>query len=607
MKFLKIFKQFNQIFSLFDKDGKKKYKLLLLLILFTTVVEMLGVGAISPLMSLAMNPTEAVKTSSVMSRLSIFTGFTGNNLVYCFGLIYVGIIIFKNILSLFTFVRTSHFSSHLNKSFGIKLMQNYLSKDYSWFLKRNSSDFPRLIIQETKILTRHIIHKSLIVFVNIFLIIGMVLIIAVQNIKIAVIAMVSLALIFGAIHLFVRIRLKILGKKRFEMDKMKFKILSDTFGGIKEVKVYGCEKYYVDNYYKLTDDFANNTVMTDTYSNLTKYIVETMFFTFFGLLIMFLVYVNKDIASIMPSLSLYLLAAYKIMPALQKVSAAINSIMSYAETYRKLKKDIKEEVFLEDNTDLKKLDFTSSISLKNITFKYDGKEESVLNGVDVNIKHCEKVGIVGGSGSGKTTMLNLILGLFTPNEGSICIDDIPLEGKNIIAWRKNIGLVSQDIFLFDGTIAENIAFTMDSESIIHEQLIESAKHAEMFDFIDNLPDGFNTNVGDRGVQISGGQAQRIAIARALYRNPQLLILDEATSAMDNLTESAIMNSIEKLTGKKTIIIVAHRLSTVKTCDRILFMKNGNIVDEGTYEELKTSNDDFKKLTMDIKDDGENNA
>jgi ABC-type multidrug transport system fused ATPase/permease subunit len=300
---------------------------------------------------------------------------------------------------------------------------------------------------------------------------------------------------------------------------------------------------------------------------------------------------------VIPILSLYAFAGYRLMPALQQIYGGMTAVKYNMPALQLIIKDLREC----DNTTTNKKDlvgsvaFKKSLYLESINFCYEGTNKNILTNLNLEIQCRTTVGIVGSTGSGKTTLVDIVLGLLTQNSGNIFVDNIQINSDNISLWQEHLGYVPQSIFLTDDTIERNIAFSLSDSEIDSSKIKKASKIAELDSFINELPNKYKTYVGERGVRLSGGQRQRIGIARALYNNPDLLVFDEATSSLDGVTENAIVDAIHNLSNKKTIIMIAHRLSTVKECDIIYVLENGSIVDSGKYDKLISENEYFKKV------------
>ena len=334
-----------------------------------------------------------------------------------------------------------------------------------------------------------------------------------------------------------------------------------------------------------------------TLFDIPKFWVELLAFGSIIILAMLLFFQSEQaFINMVPTLSVFIMGSYKLLPAFQQIYSNFSNIKSAQSALDNIKNDLITGN-LEANDVTKPINLTNQkITLSNIAFIYPGKDISAIEDINLSINRNEMIGIVGHSGSGKSTLVDLILGFLEPSSGYLSIDDNKISSNNIYAWRKLLGYVPQSIFLSDTSLKENIAFGERRDDIDNDSLMKAIQLSELEDLISKLPNGINTVVGERGVQLSGGQRQRIAIARALYRNPKILILDEATSALDGNTEKRIMESITSLSSKMTIIIVAHRINTVRNCNTIYFMENGKISDHGNYDELIRKNKSFEKLT-----------
>jgi ATP-binding cassette subfamily B protein/ATP-binding cassette subfamily C protein len=349
------------------------------------------------------------------------------------------------------------------------------------------------------------------------------------------------------------------GEKRSRSQENFLKLITASFGNFKILKLRGNEKEITESFSKESDNFSKSYTASCTASCAPRYIIESIGFSVLLAAILYLLlrYENPDL--IIPVISMYALALYRMLPGISRMLASYNQIVFLKKSLDIIHKDL--NVYAEEYGD-EKIDFKNSIVLKNVSFSYNDKT-TVINDVSLEIKKGEKVAFTGESGRGKSTLVDLIMGIHAPSNGEILIDGAPITSQNIRSWRAKIGYIPQDIYLFDGTVGENIMFGSD---IDEEKAVNALKSANIWDFL-SKKDGLNTAVGEHGVCLSGGQKQRIGIARALYNNPEILVLDEATSALDNETESKIMSEIYSISKDKTLIIIAHRLSTVEKCDR----------------------------------------
>jgi len=326
----------------------------------------------------------------------------------------------------------------------------------------------------------------------------------------------------------------------------------------------------------------------------------------FGCIIFLILYLltshQGNLGTILPVLSVYALAGFKLLPAFQQVYTSVSTIKGNISAFNAIKDDLHASAAEDPTappkaTDNNRLVPTTSIQLTNVTFAYPGKKKPALKNLDITIYANSVIGLVGSTGSGKSTAIDLVLGLMQPEQGQLMVDGKPITQDNLRAWQNTLGFVPQSIFLADSSIRENIAFGLPEHEIDDQKVRRATKMAHLEELVQELPNGLNTRVGERGVQLSGGQRQRIGIARALYHDAEVLILDEATSALDGITEKLIMDAIHDFAGQKTIIMIAHRLATVKQCDTIYLLGNGTVIDAGTYSELTQRNQIFKRMAQ----------
>lgn len=407
--------------------------------------------------------------------------------------------------------------------------------------------------------------------------------------------------VYGLIYITVKRRLNYLGERRLETDRLRYKHVSEAFGGIKDVKLMRRENFYLDSFSPAALENARVWIQTNLIGALPRYALEVLAFGGLLLIVLYLMKTMGNFHEAVPIIGVYGFATYRLMPALQNIFSDIAKLRSNSPVVELIQGHL--ENWHEKEEDAKRLErnrievyFNEKINLKNISFHYPGSTKKVLRNQSCVISKNTTVGFIGPTGCGKTTIIDIILGLLNPIEGDFLVDDSLIVPENLASWQTKLGYVPQHIYLADDSVEKNIAFGIPDNLIDNKAVIRAAKIANIHDFIEaEMPDGYATLVGERGVRLSGGQRQRIGIARALYSDPEVLVLDEATSALDGLTEAVIMEAIHTLSHKKTIIMVAHRLSTVKECDRIFAMDRGVIIDQGTWKELIERNERFRKL------------
>ena len=481
-------------------------------------------------------------------------------------------------------------------SIGKRLVEKYLHQPYDWFLKNNSSDLGKTILSELNLIIAYGIKPLLNLIAQSIVAFFLILLLLIVDFKLAILVGSILGLSYGLIYLLNHTFLKHIGKKRLSANQLRFTVLNEAFGASKEVKIANLEEAYVDKFSYPAKTFARYQALSQIISHLPRFALEAIAFGGLLFLILYLIRQNQNFFNILPTISLYVFAGYRLLPALQKIYSSFAQMRFIGPSIDEINRDLKILKIPSNQKKLHQIKLNDSIILDNISYQYPNTQEILLKDVNLKIPAHTTVGIVGTTGGGKTTAVDIILGLFEPKSGTLKVDGQIINKNNCKSWFRSIGYVPQSIYLTDDTIAANIAFGEESENIDIDAVKNSAKIANLHNLvIDEFPLGYETKVGERGVRLSGGQRQRIGIARALYSKPQLLVLDEATNALDTQTEKAVIDALHNLRKKITIIMVAHRLSTLKKCDEILVLSNGKIYERGNYYDLLNNSDTFKKM------------
>ncbi len=593
-------KKINYFFSIFLKAELSKGVWILLLTFFVALLEIIGIASMMPFFGIIGNPNTIQKSKLLTWLYSYFTFSSSIQFISFLGFSIIGVIIFSNMIKGYSAYINNKFIGELRLSLQSRLLRNYIKQPYSFFLNKNSSELNKIIWSDIEFVISYIVTPFIQIVSNGILLILIMTIIAIVQFKTAMILGLIVSVFLFLFVIIVRMRNKNAAFERGEAAKGSFVVLNEIFGGIKDIKVYQKEEEFSDKFIFNSKVYANLWAKSATLAQIPKFVLETMAFGILISVTLVILYTNNDLGMILPILGLYAFAAYKIVPAVQVIFQGVASFKQGWPSLVQIHDDILLTVdsqFSDSNVQ-SCIPFKSQISFNDIYFNYIDNDNRVLNGINFSIQSNTTVGIVGGTGAGKTTLIDLILGLHKPIAGNLKVDNNIINSENISQWRNMIGYVPQQIFLTDATIEENIAFGIPKEEINFDQLQNAARLASIDDFIQSeLPNKYKTIVGERGVRLSGGQRQRIGIARALYSNPKVLILDEATSSLDNLTESFIINALEKLNGKCTIVIVAHRFSTIQHCDKIVVLANGKVVSEGKFDELIIKSNEFKKLSL----------
>lgn len=554
--------------------GRIKLFAVLGLILFNGLLQLIGVTSIFPFFALAADQ-DRLRNSKFGSWFLHFLPELDNNhllvVAGCFSILMLVIASLGSITSEVIRIRYAYGFSHWLR---YRLLKSYSQKPYSFFLLRNSADlYQRLwdiqtFIQSVLLPLGEIITR----IVMVILLVGTVFLVQPW-------VAIGAILVFGGFYLIVFLWLRPRTRavsEGMQVNGIGFGQNSYQFlHGIKTVLVHGRRGYFINRALEFSAQIGKLQGMIPIYSNGPRYLIEPIAFGGLVAIVIVLALQGRPFSDILPNLSVMALAAYKLLPTLQLLFSQLVTVSSNNYTLSQLEEEILQiesetELITENQAASRGLTFDKEIKLQNLAFQYAEGSEPILKNFSLTIGKNESIGIAGPSGSGKSTLVDLILGLHTPQSGSITIDGVVLSGSNMESWRRMIGYVPQDIYLLDDTIGANIAFGIEPSQVDLASLQAAAKGAQILDFIEReLPQGFQTMVGERGVRLSGGQRQRIGLARALYHKPQVLILDEATSALDHATEAAVMETIYKLQGTLTIITIAHRLSTLDRCDRII--------------------------------------
>ena len=576
------------IYFLSGKD-RKKGLLLLIMLMMMTIFDVIGVASILPFMGVLTKP-EIVETNQVLNYIYKFSGSLGVDTINQF-LFLLGIIaFFLLIFSLFFKGLTKYFEAHYIQicQFNVskRIVGHYLHQPYSWFLNRNSSEIGKTVLSEVSMVISRGLSSIMNLISQSISIIMMLSLLIYVNPKLSITMGSIISLLYLIIYKINQSFLNRIGKERLESNRLRFKSISEAFNASKAVKVGGLEEYFIKSFSKPSKRFALNNATLSAITLLPRFFLEAIAFGGTIVLILYLIKTSETYLQILPTIALYILVGYRLLPAVQNIYSCISKLKYVEPTIKKLHEDVTSLKKINQNYFEKKCSFTNNIELNNISFSYPNSDTLILKDISLIIPYQSIIGIVGSTGSGKTTLIDIILGLLKPNHGELKIDGKAIDEDNVKDWQNSIGYVPQNIFLADDTVTANIAFGIKDENIDMKRIYESAKTANIHDFIINdLPLKYSTVIGERGSRLSGGQCQRIGFARALYHNPKLLILDEATSSLDNLTEHKIIEALHNMSKKITIIIVAHRLSTVKRSDNIFLLNKGKLMNKGTFDEL----------------------
>lgn len=597
-----MFESLKKVYKLFPKKDHYKIFILFGMMLVASVFELLGIGIVPAFVVAVSDPDRIMKYPVIGDWLKT-AGITGTKSLVIFGAILLILIyIFKNVyIGFFIYVKR-RFVANRGVYLQNRLFRDYMTAPYAFYINRNSAELLRNVVGEVNLITEKIIVPFLELSLN-----GIMFLFIIGGLFIfePLITLSAIIVLGGGGFIFLRythIKTKEFGRKDQQARMEKNKAVIQGLGGFKITRILNREKVFLNIYRRFAEISKRANIYKIVVNNMIKPIIETL--SVIGILMIALIMIEQGRAvhDIIPILALFGVAAVRLMPILNKVVSQTNELRYNYHSANTVYEDLQ---LLEYNYEIipeKKLDnqniteLKHNISLRNISFQYPNSTENALQDVSLSISKGSAVAFVGPTGAGKTTLVDIILGLLEPQMGQIEVDGVNIY-NDTRSWQKNVGYIPQSIYLLDDSIRHNIAFGIPEKEIDESKLQDAIKAAQLKDLIERLPKGEETVVGERGVRLSGGQQQRISIARALYNNPQVLVMDEATSSLDNLTEKFVIEAIEHLRGDRTIIMIAHRLTTVRNCDVIYIIKDGKLIEKGNYTELLKHSQEFRKMSM----------
>lgn len=585
-------------------SGKRQQLALLMgFAVFSSVLEAFGIGMVGPFIAVA---TEADRNRPLINWIKRLVGGLGLGqisdlqVLIILGSAVIVAFYVKSFLS-FSVQRYIHqFGAMQRRWIAARLMYAYSRAPYTYHLQHNSAELVQTVVNETEVFAQMALLPLLFAVSNVLIIVAIVTLLIWTNVF-AVFAVAGIiAVSVGLLQRF-KTRIGQWGRDRSESFETSIRLLNDSFGGVKEIRVIGCEPYFEE---KVDREFKRYAISGSSYfafSNLPRYMMESFLITFLVVFTwVFLVWGDKTAGSLNSVLGIFAMASIRMLPCVGTVVNGTSQVRYATSALDKIYIALKElealpnanvmalrsdpETWMGSSPVVTPMSFQHQVELSGITYRYPSIQDPALNNISLTVKQGEAIAFIGRSGAGKTTLIDLLLGLLTPESGDITVDGVSIYGQ-LRSWQNLVGYVPQSIYLTEDTLIRNIAFGVPDHLIDHEQLQRALEAAQLVELAEKLPQGINTVVGERGMRLSGGQRQRVGIARALYHDRQILVLDEATAALDNETESLVSDAVKALGGQKTLIIIAHRLSTIKHCDRVYQMDSGKIIKAGTYNTI----------------------
>ncbi len=595
----------RKLYALLTRPERRKLHVVFAAVLVMAGLQVVSVASIMPFLSVASNPSKVQENDYLRWAYETLNFTDTSAFLIALGITALVMLVVSNVFIVFTRWLMERYAWGRNHSLSRRLLRSYLYRPYEYFLTRNTAELGKNILEEVKEVTDQMLKPTLLGLANGFVALFIVGFLIYFDPIVALIVAVALGAAYGGVYLVIRRQLDWLGSVRVDCNTKRYQFIGEAFGGIKQVKIRGKEEAFLTLYDKPSRRYARSQAFFRVMKRAPRYVIEAVAFGGIILIAVYLISVREGIQQVIPVLGLYAFAGYRLMPALQVAFHGLASAQFNVTALNKLHQDLTTQVekgahgsTTPDGESPAPLSLNEELELRDVSFTYPEAQQPAIEDLSLTIPAQSITGFVGKTGSGKTTAVDLILGLLRPQEGEIVIDGTPLQDENLRSWQQNIGYVPQHIYLSDDTVARNIAFGVSPDEIDMESVREAARRAHIYDFVEEeLPETWQTVVGERGVKLSGGQRQRIGIARALYHNPSVLVFDEATSALDQSTEKSVMEAIYELEGEHTILLIAHRLSTVQRANNVLMLEDGRKVGEGTYDELMNEHARFRSMAL----------
>jgi ABC-type multidrug transport system fused ATPase/permease subunit len=590
----------KQMFSLLNRKEKRQAGWIFMLVLIMGIAEVVGIASIMPFLAVIADSSVIDRSEKLSYLYNTFHFESKSAFLTALGIGVLLTLVFVNTAAAITQRSLSWFTNMIAHTLSHRLLIHYLSQPYVFFLRNHSASMAQNILSEVNAIVRNILVSIMQSGARLIVCLLIFILLIVVNPPLTIIALGTLGGAYSIVYLVVRKKLNKIGKKRLESTISRHKAITEIFTGIKDLKVKGHEEIYIKKYDNQSIMWARYQAIHENISMIPRYVIETFAFGGIIIIVLYLMIYQQGLSQALPTIGLFAFAGQRMMPGMQNIFMNATKIRFSKAGLEQLIEEVGDSVKADDIkivSDHRKLSMREHLQIKDVFFSYT-PEQNVLNGLNLTIDANTTIGFVGGTGAGKSTLIDIILGLLQTNKGQVLVDGTPLSPNTIRAWQNTIGYVSQNIVLFDDSVAANISCGLPEDQINMAAVKTAAALAKIDHFIENeLPKSYETHIGENGVRLSGGQRQRLGIARALYANPSLIIFDEATSALDNITEQAVIDAISSLSHKKTILMIAHRLSTIKHCDLIHVLERGQIVASGTYDSLLKTSPEFQRLAM----------
>ena len=579
-----------------SKSRRRQFLLLVILMVISAFAEIATLGAVIPFLGILIDPERFFDFSFVGSMAQDLGITSAEQLLLPFTLVFIGFAVMAGMVRIFLTWANTRVAFATGADLGIEVYRRTLYQPYYIHASQNSSEVISGITIKANLVVFEVLVPLLTIFSATLIAVAIMVTLIIADPVVATVAGIGFGLCYALVTWVSRIKLRRNSNRVAYEQNQVIKALQEGLGGIRDVLLDGVQEVYC-NVFRHSDQTLRRAQASTLFISLSpRYAMEAFGVAVIATLAYILSQQVGGISSAIPVLGLLALGAQRLLPCMQQIyyswASIVGSQASLADTLLLLDQPLPER---ELQSKIEPLSFQDQVCLKDVRFRYNTKSPWVLNGLNLEIKKGTRVGIVGGTGSGKSTTLDLLMGLLIPTEGKLLIDGETISDKRLRSWQRSIAHVPQDIYLADTTFAENIAFGVPLDDIDIKRVKQVACKAQIADYIESSPEGYKTKVGERGISLSGGQRQRIGIARALYKQASVLVFDEATSALDNITEHSVMDAIRMLESDLTIVLIAHRLTTVQDCDVILEVEDGKVIAQGTYEQLVKHRPNFRNM------------
>jgi len=589
----------KKLFYLLSITERKQLRSLLVIMIFGALLDAIGVAIFFPFIALLKNPEYISQYPTIEIQL-LNLGIDGaQQLVIFFSIILIVFFVFKNLFLIYMNYRQYRFTFRSQVNLANRLYQKYIYSHYEFHIQTNSSKLYRNLRENSLWVFNSVLYPMITIVTETFVVIF------ILSILMYISPVVTSYVVLGFFTIGVIFNTSIKSKSKYHGKRQQNSLINmnlwinQGLHGIKEIKLRQNEAYFFNHFSKHTDQYASNNIYAKTIDSLPKPILETLLIVGIAIAVIIVVNNGNDFIELLPTIALFAFAAIRLMPSANRMMTALGGIKFFKQSLDNIYAEFKKNTNEPPNKSIKdsnnQLTFHNKITLKDITYQYPETNQAQLGQLSLVINKGDFIGIAGSTGCGKSTLVDVLTGLLKPQAGGVYVDGTIIDESNICQWRRHIGYIPQSVYFLDDSIKHNIAFGQEEKYINVDKINQALKRTDLYDHIYSLENDINTTIGENGVKFSGGQKQRLGIARALYFDAEILILDETTSALDTITEERVMKTIRSLKSSKTIIMITHRLSTIKAADHIFFMANGQVTSSGTFDQVYQSNQDFAQM------------